>query len=87
MAFDEIEVTLTDHSIDRAMKRLGRFRNKSEHYFGETWLKEQATKAANHGYGKELTTDGFKIKLRFGKTEVTFVFVGKRGKVILKTVY
>ena len=87
MAINELQVVLSNHCLNRANNRIKQLFKKSGAPIGEVWLRDKAREAVDHGWGKEITTDGFSINLDIEKTRVTFVFKEMRGKVLLKTVY
>lgn len=87
MAFNELQVALSNHCLNRANDRVKKLFQKSGEPIGEVWLRDRAREAVNYGWGKEITTDGFSIHLDIEKNTVTFVFKEIKGGVLLKTIY
>ena len=87
MTFNELEVHLSNHCLNRANDRIKKLFQKSGEPIGEVWLRNKAMEAVNYGWGKEITSDGFSIYLDIEKNKIKFVFKKIKGGVLLKTIY
>lgn len=87
MTFNELEVSLSNHCLNRANDRIKKLFQKSGEPIGEVWLRNKASEAVNYGWGKEITSAGFSIYFDIEKNKVKFVFKKIKGGVLLKTIY